>query len=172
MGGVAITQTAEHFPDKIVALVYVSACLPANGKALIDYSQDPESKLGPNITIDQAHGIGTITTETMQAAFFNNTPSTLAAAAEKRLRPEPLQPFVTPVTTTAANFGRVPRYYITTLRDRAVGPSLQKAMFEAQPVTRVYSLDTDHSSYFSATDALAAALLDVRSLVSEGAPVR
>jgi hypothetical protein len=69
------------------------------------------------------------------------------------------------VTTTAANFGRLPRYYITTLRDQAVGPSLQKAMYTTQPVKKVYSLDTDHSSYFSATDALAAALLDVRELV-------
>jgi pimeloyl-ACP methyl ester carboxylesterase len=174
MGGIAITQTAEQHPDKIAALVYLSAYLPENGKALLDYSHDAESALGPSIVIDQDHGIGTITTETMHAAFFNNTPSELAAEAEKRLRPEPLQPFVTPVTTSAANFGRLPRYYITTLRDRAVGPSLQKAMYTALPVRTTYSLDTDHASYFSATDALAAALSDVRDrhLSEEGAPAR
>jgi pimeloyl-ACP methyl ester carboxylesterase len=165
MGGVAITQTAELHPGKIAALIYLSAYLPETGKALLDYSQDSQSKLGPNIVIDKDRGIGTITVETMQAAFFNTTPSALAIAAEKRLRPEPLQPFVTPVATTPANFGKLPRYYITTLRDQAVGPALQKAMYTAQSVHHVYPLDADHSSYFSKPDQLAAALLDVREQV-------
>ncbi len=162
MGGVAITQTAEQNASKIAALVYLSAYLPENGKSLLDYSQDPESRLGPNITLDQQHGIGTITHETMQAAFFNDTSPDLATAAQKRLRPEPLQPFVTPVSTTPENFGALPRYYITTLHDQAVGPTLQKAMYTAQPVKHVYTLETDHSSYFSQTDKLATALLAIR----------
>ncbi len=162
MGGVAITQTAEENAGKIAALVYLSAYLPENGKSLFDYSQDPESKLGPNIKLDQEHGVGTITLETMQAAFFNDTPADLATAALKRLRPEPLQPFVTPVSTTAEHFGSLPRYYITTLHDRAVGPALQKAMYTAQPVEHVYTLETDHSSYFSQTNQLATALLAIR----------
>ncbi len=162
MGGVAITQTAEQNPGNIAALVYLSAYLPENGKSLFDYSQDPESKLGPNIKLDQERGIGTISHDTMQAAFFNDTPPDLATAAQTRLRPEPLQPFVTPVTTTAENFGVLPRYYITTLHDRAVGPALQKAMYTAQPVKQVFTLETDHSSYFSQTDNLAAALLAIR----------
>jgi pimeloyl-ACP methyl ester carboxylesterase len=162
MGGVAITQAAEQNAGTIAALVYLSAYLPENGKSLFDYSQDPESKLGPNIKLDQEHGVGTITHETMQAAFFNDTPADLAAAAQKRLRPEPLQPFVTPVSTTAENFGSLPRYYITTLHDRAVGPALQKAMYTALPVEHVYTLETDHSSYFSQTNQLAATLLAIR----------
>ncbi len=162
MGGVAITQTAEQNAGKIAALVYLSAYLPENGKSLLDYSRDPESKLGPNIKLDQDHGIGTITTQTMQAAFFNDTPPDLAHAAQKRLRPEPLQPFVTPVATTLEHFGALPRYYITTLHDQAVGPALQKAMYTAQPVEHVYTLETDHSSYFSQTDELATVLITIR----------
>jgi pimeloyl-ACP methyl ester carboxylesterase len=166
MGGVVITQTAEQNKDQISALVYLSAYLPQNGKALQDYAADPESKLGPGLRIDAEHGVGTISVETMRAAFFNATPEPLAEAALKRLRPEPLQPFGTPVSTTEANFGSVPRYYITTLRDQAVGPALQKAMYTAQPPKHVYELDTDHSSYFSATAELAATLLAIRDRVS------
>lgn len=33
MGGVVITQTAEEHPEKIRALVYLSAYLPENGKS-------------------------------------------------------------------------------------------------------------------------------------------
>jgi pimeloyl-ACP methyl ester carboxylesterase len=161
MGGVAITQTAEAHPDKIASLVYLSAYLPENGKSLQDYSSDPESKLGPGLQIDFEHGVGTISHETMQAAFFNATPPEIAAEAQKGLRPEPLQPFGTPVTTTPERFGRLPRYYITTLRDQAVGPALQKSMYAAQPPVKLFSLDTDHSSYFSATDDLVKILLEI-----------
>jgi pimeloyl-ACP methyl ester carboxylesterase len=162
LGGVVITQVAENFPDRIACLVYLSAYLPENGKSILDYS-DPESKLGPGLQIDKEHGVATISHETMQVAFFNNTPAAVAAEAQKHLRPEPIQPFGTPVQTTMSNFGRLPRYYITTLRDQAVGPTLQKAMFAAQPVRHVYTIDTDHSSYFSAPDQLSQALLDVRA---------
>lgn len=106
--------------------------------------------------------MGTISPETMRAAFFNTTSEADAEAGLKRLRPEPLQPFGTPVHTTAARFGAIPRYYITTTKDRAVGPSLQKAMYTAQPPTKLYTLDADHSSYFSATDELVKIILDVR----------
>jgi pimeloyl-ACP methyl ester carboxylesterase len=162
MGGVVITQTAEAIPDKIAALVYLSAYLPENGRSLLTYSQDPESKLGPGLVIDQQHGVATISPETMQTAFFNDTSEADAAAGLARLRPEPLQPFATPVTTSAANFGRVPRFYITTTHDQAVGPAMQKSMYEALPVEKLYSLPTDHSSYFSATNALNGILLEIR----------
>jgi pimeloyl-ACP methyl ester carboxylesterase len=163
MGGVAITQTAERHADSIAALVYLSAYLPENGRSLLTYSQDPESELGPGLHIDAEHGVGTIGEATMRAAFFNATAPADADAAVKRLRPEPLQPFGTPVATTAANWGALTRYYITTTRDRAVGPSLQKQMYTAQPCRHVYSIDTDHSSYFSAPDELVRILLDIRA---------
>jgi hypothetical protein len=35
-------------------------------------------------------------------------------------------------------------------------------MYTAQPVKQVYTLETDHSSYFSRTDELAAVLLAIR----------
>jgi pimeloyl-ACP methyl ester carboxylesterase len=162
MGGVAITQTAERHADHIAALVYLSAYLPSNGKALQDYAADPESKLGPGLQIDLQHGVGTISEATMRAAFFNTTAPADADAAVKRLRPEPLQPFGTPVETSD-RWDSLTRYYITTTKDQAVGPSLQRAMFEAHPCKRVFSLDADHSSYFSATSELVARLLEIRT---------
>jgi pimeloyl-ACP methyl ester carboxylesterase len=162
MGGVAITQTAERHPDKIAALVYLSAYLPENGKALQNYAADPESKLGPGLHIDLEHGVGTISEETMRAAFFNTTAPAEADAAVKRLRPEPLQPFGTPVATSE-RWGALPRYYITTTKDQAVGPALQRSMYEAQPCKRVDTLEADHSSYFSATADLVKILLAIRA---------
>jgi pimeloyl-ACP methyl ester carboxylesterase len=163
MGGVAITQTAERHSEKIAALIYLSAYLPENGRALISYAQDPESKLGPGLKIDAEHGVGTIDEATMRAAFFNTTAPDEADAAVKRLRPEPLQPFGTPVTTSGENFGRLTRWYITTTKDQAVGPTLQQQMYSAQPCKHIYSIESDHSSYFSASDVLVRILLEIRA---------
>jgi pimeloyl-ACP methyl ester carboxylesterase len=163
MGGIAITQTAERHPDRIAGLVYLSAYLPENGRALGSYAQDPESKLGPGLEIDAERGVGMISEDTMRAAFFNTTAAADADAAVKRLRPEPLQPFGTPVTTSAENWGRLTRWYVTTLQDRAVGPALQKQMYTALPCRHVYEIDSDHSSYFSSTDDLTRILLEIRA---------
>lgn len=163
MGGVVITQTAEHYPAQIAALVYLSAYLPRDGEALQNYAMDPESKLGPGLHIDAEHGVGTISADTMRAAFFNTTSEDDAQAGLARLRPEPLQPFGTPVHTTAENFGRIPRYYITTTKDQAVGPTLQKTMYEQQPPVKLYSIAADHSSYVSATDELVKDLLEIHA---------
>lgn len=162
MAGIVISQVAEAMPERIATLAYLSAYLPENGRSLLSYAQkDAQSKLGAGLQVDEKHGIATITPETMRAAFFNRTDEKDAAAGVARLRPEPLQPFATPVATTPERFGRIPRAYIATSDDRAVGPDLQRAMMTALPCAKTFSLAADHSSYFSATRALADALLAI-----------
>jgi hypothetical protein len=38
-------------------------------------------------------------------------------------------------------------------------------MYAAQPPVKLFSLDTDHSSYFSATDDLVKILLEIRDSI-------
>ena len=78
-----------------------------------------------------------------------------------RLRPEPNAPSFTPLHLTAERFGRVPRYYIRCERDRAIGPGLQGRMVEASPCRQVFTLDTDHSPFYSAPMELAKILLAI-----------
>jgi hypothetical protein len=49
-------------------------------------------------------------------------------------------PLATPVILTEANFGRLPRVYIETLKDRVISPSLQKEMYERLPYQKVISM--------------------------------
>jgi pimeloyl-ACP methyl ester carboxylesterase len=63
------------------------------------------------------------------------------------------------VTTTAANFGRVPRVYIECLQDRTIGPAAQKQMYTALPCEKVITLNTSHNPYLSAPESLANHLL-------------
>jgi hypothetical protein len=36
MAGIVITQLAECMPDKIQALIYLTACLPVNGQSMME----------------------------------------------------------------------------------------------------------------------------------------
>ena len=54
--------------------------------------------------------------------------------------------------------GRVRRSYIETTLDRAVTLAAQRGMQAVLPCESVFSLDTDHSAFFSRTAALASLL--------------
>jgi hypothetical protein len=71
------------------------------------------------------------------------------------LTPEPNAPVAMPLHITQEHFGRIPRVYIETLRDRGVSPSLQKKMYTALPCQMVMSMETSHSPFFSAPQELA-----------------
>jgi hypothetical protein len=58
--------------------------------------------------------------------------------------PEPVAPLSTPVTVTEAHWGRVPRFYIETTKDQAIGPAQQKRLYTAMPVKRVFTLESGH----------------------------
>src|SRR5262249_40223672 len=81
------------------------------------------------------------------------------------LTPEPVAPFETPIQTTEERFGRIPRYYVETLRDRCVPLPLQRSIQARLGFKRVLSLDTDHSPFFSSPDDLVSCLLSVAAEV-------
>ena len=52
----------------------------------------------------------------------------------------------------------MPRAYVTCTDDRTIGIALQRRMAAETGCEIIASFDTDHSPFFSAPDALAAAL--------------
>jgi pimeloyl-ACP methyl ester carboxylesterase len=167
MGGMVVSAAAEARPQNVAALVYVCALLPESGISLLDYNGgDTESVLGQYLQIDPERGVVQLPVEGKRAGLLNaTTDATAAAIALDYTLAEPLAPFATPITLTKERFGAVRRFYVETTRDLAVGNALQKRMIAAQPCERVLSLDTDHMPMLSMPDALAAALLELRSLV-------
>ena len=165
MGGVAITQAAENCPKQIRALVYVCAFLPRNGDALMTWaSQDAESMVNPKTTEPQPDGTVRFKPECTREAFYLNCTEDDIAFAQARLVTQSSAPFHTPVATTAERWGRIPRYYIECDRDRAITLKLQREMQKHSPCRQTFSLDTDHSPFFSAAKQLAVLLLRIGSL--------
>ncbi|MGH8006832.1 MAG: alpha/beta fold hydrolase [Candidatus Binatia bacterium] len=161
-GGVIITQVAELRPERVKSLVYLTAFLLRDGETLRGALRDAtESLLVPN-RIPSADGSSTtVREEALKDVFYADCSQADIVLAGALLVPEGSAPMVTPVHTTAANFGRIPRVYIECLRDRAIPATTQRQMYTSLPCQRVVSLDTSHSPFFSAPEKLAAELLSL-----------
>ena len=160
MGGLVITQAAENCSDNIQKLVYLTAFLLQNGEFLLQYAQeDTEALVLPHLVMVEDEGYATVKDEGIKPAFYADCSDEDVERAKSLLVPQAAAPFATPVSTTAENFGRIPRVYIECLQDKAISPSIQKKMYTNLPCEKVISMNTSHSPFFSAPEALAGHLL-------------
>ena len=61
LGGIPITAMGQRVPDRIKALVYLSAFLPRDGEALLDIEgRNPKPVVPVSMTFDAEHISGTI----------------------------------------------------------------------------------------------------------------
>ncbi len=146
MAGVVVSQVAEHFPKKIAKLVYVSAYLPRNGEDLLSLSkQDAQSQVGAALEFNADGSAASIKKEVIPAAVCDDCPQYMKDALVKYHKAEPTKPLGEKVVLTAAKFGSVPKYYIHSTNDRAVGYDLQKMMVKNNgTIKKTYTLPTSH----------------------------
>jgi pimeloyl-ACP methyl ester carboxylesterase len=90
----------------------------------------------------------------LKLIFYGDCSDADIARAADRLVPQAMAMRRTPLPTTPARWGKVPRLYIHCLRDRALSIALQRRLVAAAPCPTV-ELDTDHSPFYSAPDKLA-----------------
>lgn len=159
MGGGIITQVAEYRPDKIKTLVYITGLLPTNGQSLSEALPPPtESVALANVVMAEDRSSITVREEALREAFYGDCSIEDVALAKLLLVPQATAPLATPVRTTTANFGRIPRVYIECRQDRTFTQFFQKKWYAAQPCQKVIAMDTSHSPFFSAPGELAAHL--------------
>jgi pimeloyl-ACP methyl ester carboxylesterase len=156
-GGIVISETAERVPEKIARLVYLAAFMIPDGATLLGSAGGREStsagglQVGPDNTT-------TVTAENVANTFYNTTPPEWVQRASSLVSAEPMVVFTTPLKLSEAGFGRVPRGYIECTEDRAVTPDLQRGFQARLPCDVVVTLNTDHSPFYSAPEALVEAL--------------
>nr|WP_067060381.1 alpha/beta fold hydrolase [Mucilaginibacter sp. L294] len=162
MGGMVITSVAEAIPDKIEKLVYIGAFLPANGQSLGDLAAtDAQSLLGPNLIPSADQLTLDIKREQVVNIFCQDGSDAVKARVNAKFRVEPAIPFGNKVTLTAANFGKVDKYYIHTLQDHAVGIELQYRMVKAAGITKTVGLNSGHCPFLSMPDKVISSLLNI-----------
>ena len=96
--------------------------------------------------------------EVLQDVFYGDCSAEDVALAKLLLTPQATAPLRTPLRTSAANFGRIPRVFIECLQDRAHSLSFQRSVYATFPGQKVISMDTSHSPFFSAPEELSAHL--------------
>jgi pimeloyl-ACP methyl ester carboxylesterase len=158
-GGFPISAAAEAAPEKIKTLVYVAAYLPRDGESMLALATgDRDSKAGPQLKIDEAHGMASINYAGRADLFANGAPEGLRKVLPDLILDEPLAPMATPVQLTAARFGKTDKVYVHTANDNVVSPWLQQQMVAATPVRASFTLQTGHTPFLTDVAGLAAAI--------------
>jgi pimeloyl-ACP methyl ester carboxylesterase len=157
LGGL-VARVADLLPDRVRALVYLAAIVPPNGKAISDVMSgaDPDY-LATFVWADDRRSVR-ITPEGARKYLYPLAPSAIVNDVLPRLTAEPAAPFAEPLEITRERLASVPGYYIECLRDPIVPLTVQRDMQSNLPIRRTYSIDSDHSPFFSAPDELAAHL--------------
>lgn len=162
MGGLAISQSTEYIPDKIKSLVYLTAFLLRDGESMLEYIQaDTESIVTPNLVFSEDGSSVTVKEEKLKDSFYAKCEHKDLEKIKPLLTPQASVIFTSKLNITNERFGKIPRYYIECLQDRAISIQNQKRMYEAIPCNQVFTIDTDHSPFYSVPQQLASTLLTI-----------
>lgn len=164
-GGIVISQAAEYVSQRLQGLIYLTAFLIPNGETLWQALQryPRSSDRPPDLIFSADQSTSTVTTASIRHTFYNTTSDDWIKRAELQVGPEPMTSFLTPLALTDTRFGQVPRAYIECLQDKAIPLALQRSMVSVLPCKQVTTLDTDHSPFYSAPEAMCLTLREICS---------
>ncbi len=145
MAGIVVSQVTENLPEKIDRLVYVSAYLPRNGEDLLSLSkQDAQSKVGSALEFNADYSAATIKKDVIVPAVCADCPGFMQEVLVKYHKAEPAGPLGEKVVL-GKNFAAVPKFYIHTTQDAAVGYELQKLMVKNNgSIKKTFEMGTSH----------------------------
>jgi pimeloyl-ACP methyl ester carboxylesterase len=160
MAGLIIARVAELIPEKVKALVYLCAFMPISGESLMDIVNN---RANPHMVLEFTDNFTAcqVKDEHIVNAFYHRCELEDIEYGVARLQAHPTITFQTKVELSETNYGSVPRYYIECTDDKAVSIEAQREMLSKQTVAQVYTLDTDHSPFFSAPNILGDILNDI-----------
>lgn len=164
MAGIIASQFAELFPESIQEIVYISAFIPGHETSFLDSLKDCKRtrlKLETRINL-QDQALDLKKTECTRKMLFNNCSAEDALDALGRLQAEPYQPLCEPVYLSKERFGRIKKRYIVCLKDLALTVKDQYLMLQRSGCEAT-ELDTDHSPFISAPQALIECLIKSKS---------
>ncbi|KAL3334486.1 hypothetical protein AABB24_030959 [Solanum stoloniferum] len=161
-GGLSVTDATHKFPKKVRMAVYIGATMLRNGFVTEQDVKDgiPDlSEFGEAIDVyDMCFGLGpeqpptsaVVKTSLQRKIIYQMSPLEDSTLAAMLLRPGPIQALASARFKEGEGAEEVPRIYIRTAYDRVVKPQQQDEMIQKWPPNNVYTLETDHSPFFSA----------------------
>ena len=160
MGGIVISQVAENIPLNISDLVYLCAFIPEkNGSLLDEEKKTNHPSVSLNISIDEKECTISLNQDAIKDLFYQNCSIDDFEFTKKHLQNQPLIPFTSNVSL-GNNFDSIRKTYIECEQDRAIHIEDQRRMNKI--CDRIYSINTDHSPFFSAPDKLVEILKNIK----------
>ncbi len=111
-----------------------------------------------NITVDGDPPVAVMPAVASRQALYGSCAEDVAEWAIARQGPQPVAPFVTPVSIPPGALEGINLYCVVCTQDRAIPPPLQRRMSTENPCAIVVELDTDHTPHLSMPSELAQAL--------------
>lgn len=162
LGGAIISTVAEAAPTKIAKLVYVAGFLPANQQSVFELAgQDTQSLLGPALSTSPDGSLAAVNRAQLVNIFCQDGTAAVQQQVLDNYRDEPAGPPAEKVTLSAANYGRVPKYYVRTSQDRALSPVLQDLMLRATPVQKEYLINSGHTPHLTNPEELSSIIAEI-----------
>lgn len=171
-GGLCVTQASGKFPGKIGVAVYVAATMLKHGLETDQDLKDGAPDLsGFGDVNDLTFGLGPdkpptsaiIKQEFQRNIIYHMSPLEDSTLAAMLVKPGPLTALLTAKFPKEDDEGveSVRRVFIKTAQDRVVKPEQQDAMIARWAPVEVFTLDSDHSPFFSAPFLLCGLLVKV-----------
>lgn len=145
MSGSVVSQAAEENPDKVKCLIYLSAFLLRDGESI-------QQLLGNKGLVRNTPFL--IGEEFLVKNIYNDCSEADIALAKSLITPEPNNPSHQSIHVTPERYGKIPRFYISTLKDGAIPVEEQEKMYTRMPCERVIKMDMSHSVFFSEPELL------------------
>ncbi|XAR66048.1 Carboxylesterase [Bertholletia excelsa] len=159
-GGLSVTEASHRFPEKISLAIYLGATMLKTGfwteQDVKDGAPDLSEfgdvfEFGFGLGPDQPPTSALVKKEFQRNIIYQLSPQEDSTLAAMLLRPGPIKALMSARFEEGKNdVENVPRVYIKTTQDRVVKPEQQEAMIRRWPPSQVYTLESDHSPFFSA----------------------
>ncbi|ORY01468.1 alpha/beta-hydrolase [Basidiobolus meristosporus CBS 931.73] len=161
LGGMVISEVGELIPDRIQALVYLTAFLPMNGQCAMELVQlDTEGALKHSIEFVNEHMCRT-RADAIEELFLNDCTQDTVQWGVARCRPQAFKVITETVKLSKERFGKLRKVYISCSEDRCISPVVQKLMYTRTPCDEIFTLKAGHVPSLSMPDSLANVLASI-----------
>lgn len=159
--GITVSRVAELRPNSIKKLIFLAAFLVHKGESFNTVSKIMKgSKAVDNFYLSEDKKYALIKEDEIHNAFAHDVSTLNFNKVKPKLVPEPFTPLNYELEISNQNFGKVHKYYIETIKDKAIPVYLQRKMYLGK-VLKVYSINSSHTPNFSKPGELANILLEI-----------
>lgn len=150
-GGLSVTHLIQEFGNKIHLAIYVcGSMLPMGANKRLTDKFEYGYGLGP----DEPPTSAILKKEIQHQILYHLSPMEDSTLASMLLKPFPLLATSNAMFNPGGDMDKVKRVFIKTMHDQMLNPEIQEEMIKKWPPSKVLSIESDHSPFFSAPTQL------------------